>query len=186
MASKTKTRILQESLRLFKERGYNNVSVEDICASLGITRGTFYYHYKSKMAMLESIHSDQRDRSPEKLTALFSDDRLEQLWWLMDDSIKTTEALGSDLHGWLIAVSTTQKTGTFLPTRRTKDIIENVIAAGQRSGQFRNSSDPAVLTAAVYSIIMGVGREWCNLSGGFALRERIHSEVAAMLNVCTD
>ncbi len=185
MAKETKQNILLESLRLFRERGYNNVSVEDICNSLGITRGTFYYHFKTKTAVLESVYIDYRNRSPENLTAMFSDDRWEQLWWLMEDSIRSTEEFGSDLQSWLMATSITEKTGTFRASQRSKELVKNVIAAGQRSGQFGNQSDPSVLTSAIFSIILGIGTEWCNQSGAFSLKERIRKEVIALLEIQT-
>lgn len=185
MAKETKQKILLESLRLFQEQGYNNVSVEDICSSLGITRGTFYYHFKTKTAVLESVYIDYRNRSPENLTAMFSDDRWEQLWWLMEDGIHNTEELGSDLQSWLMANSITEKTGTFRASQRTREIIRSVIAAGQRSGQFGNQSDPSILTSAIFSIILGADTEWCNQSGAFSLKERIQKEVIALLEIHT-
>lgn len=185
MANETRKKILQEGLKLFRERGYSNVTVEDICESLAITRGTFYYHFRTKAAVLESIYVDHRNRSPENLSAMFSDDRWEQMWWLMKDSIRTAEELGCDLQSWLMATSVTEKTCTFHPSQRTRDILKIVITEGQRSGQFGNHSDPEVLTSAIFSIILGISTEWCNQSGEFSLGERIQKEIVALLEVHT-
>ncbi|WP_230948612.1 TetR/AcrR family transcriptional regulator [Burkholderia multivorans] len=40
--------IREESVRLFKERGFNGVSVADIMSSVGLTHGGFYGHFDSK------------------------------------------------------------------------------------------------------------------------------------------
>ena len=44
----TKQKILLESLRLFSQRGYDAVSVEQIAAAVGIKAPSLYKHYKSK------------------------------------------------------------------------------------------------------------------------------------------
>lgn len=51
----TKERILQEALRLFAADGYEAVSVQQIAAALGITKGALYKHYQNKRDIFDSI-----------------------------------------------------------------------------------------------------------------------------------
>lgn len=44
----TKQRILETALRVFRERGYEAASVEDLCHASGVTKGAFFHHFKSK------------------------------------------------------------------------------------------------------------------------------------------
>ncbi|MGF6770519.1 TetR/AcrR family transcriptional repressor of nem operon [Paraburkholderia sp. GAS199] len=48
---KHRSLIQRESVRLFKERGINGVSVAEIMASAGLTHGGFYGHFESKDAL---------------------------------------------------------------------------------------------------------------------------------------
>jgi AcrR family transcriptional regulator len=48
-------RILNESLRLFLERGYHGTSIDDITQAAGLTKGALYWHFKSKGALLREI-----------------------------------------------------------------------------------------------------------------------------------
>lgn len=41
-------RVLQAGLRHFAEQGYAEVSIEDVCRSAGIAKGSFYRHFASK------------------------------------------------------------------------------------------------------------------------------------------
>lgn len=50
----TKEKILNESLKLFSERGYSDVSVSDIAAAVGIKAPSLYKHFKSKQEILDS------------------------------------------------------------------------------------------------------------------------------------
>ncbi|MEP2533086.1 TetR/AcrR family transcriptional regulator [Shimia sp.] len=47
--------IVQTAERLFREVGYAKCSVEMIIQRIGIAKGTFYYYFKSKEAILEAI-----------------------------------------------------------------------------------------------------------------------------------
>jgi AcrR family transcriptional regulator len=44
--------IINTSISLFKEKGYENVTVEDITKTVGIAKGTFYNFYASKADIL--------------------------------------------------------------------------------------------------------------------------------------
>ena len=50
-----KEQILDISLSLFLEKGYDNTSISDILSNLNIARGTLYYHFESKEAIMDEI-----------------------------------------------------------------------------------------------------------------------------------
>ena len=43
------------AVRLFSEKGYGATAVSDIVREVGVAQGTFYYHFKSKEAVLEAV-----------------------------------------------------------------------------------------------------------------------------------
>ena len=51
----TKERIMDVALHMFSERGYEAVSIRDICGEVGIKESTLYYHFKNKMDILDSL-----------------------------------------------------------------------------------------------------------------------------------
>lgn len=59
---KTKQKILLESLRLFSQRGYDAVSVEQIAAAVGIKAPSLYKHYKSKQDIFDAIFEETARR----------------------------------------------------------------------------------------------------------------------------
>lgn len=46
--NKTKRKIFETSMRLFSEKGYEATSIEEITATVGVAKGTLYYHFTSK------------------------------------------------------------------------------------------------------------------------------------------
>src|SRR5215469_16230352 len=47
-------RILKEASRLFRERGFDNVTVGEVMKAAGLTHGAFYAHFGSKQELQEA------------------------------------------------------------------------------------------------------------------------------------
>jgi len=63
----TKMLILSSARTLFAEKGYDNTPVEEICALAGIAKGTFFYHFESKQAIVRYILAMQLKEYAAKL-----------------------------------------------------------------------------------------------------------------------
>jgi len=46
--NKTKRKIFETSMELFARKGYDATSIEEITATVGVAKGTLYYHFSSK------------------------------------------------------------------------------------------------------------------------------------------
>ena len=69
----TVSRILEVSLRLFMEKGYENTSIQDIIDGLGgLTKGAIYHHFKGKddimLAVIDRLYASH-DAGWRKLTS---------------------------------------------------------------------------------------------------------------------
>lgn len=82
----TVNRILDAAMRLFREKGFEHTTIQDIVDQLDVTKGALYHHFKSKedildaaidresaplMKVLEAIRDDARMTGLEKMQALF-------------------------------------------------------------------------------------------------------------------
>lgn len=54
-ASTTRALIVETADRLFYERGFEHTSFADIAEAVGISRGNFYYHFRSKDEILDAV-----------------------------------------------------------------------------------------------------------------------------------
>lgn len=55
MKKNTKLEIIQVSKKLFNERGYNDVSTQNISDAMGISKGNLNYHFKRKEDIIEAV-----------------------------------------------------------------------------------------------------------------------------------
>lgn len=51
----TREKILEAGQQLLLEHGYGGMSVDQVIASAGITKGAFFHHFKSKNALAQSL-----------------------------------------------------------------------------------------------------------------------------------
>ena len=82
--NKTKRKIFETSMRLFAEKGYDATSIEEITATVGVAKGTLYYHFSSKEEIFNflveegvkllknsiAIKTDKLENSLDKLRAI--------------------------------------------------------------------------------------------------------------------
>ncbi len=57
----THERILETARRLFHERGFNDVGINDICREAGVVKGSFYHFFSGKQALLEGVVKSNDD-----------------------------------------------------------------------------------------------------------------------------
>ncbi len=48
---KSRQKILDAAIRLIRMKGYTATSVDDLCAEAGLTKGSFFHHFKDKEAL---------------------------------------------------------------------------------------------------------------------------------------
>jgi AcrR family transcriptional regulator len=56
--SERRVQLLDTAVRLFAEQGYHGTTVGDICDSLGVGKGVFYWYFPSKEALFSELLQD--------------------------------------------------------------------------------------------------------------------------------
>ena len=73
--SQAREKILQAARLLFWERGYEGVSMEDLCSAAGVNKGTLYHFYSNKEEIaLSAVHSNA-----ELTLGVIQDERLKKM-----------------------------------------------------------------------------------------------------------
>lgn len=93
-----KKEIRRRAAALFREKGYDNVTVNEIAAASGISKNTFYYYYENKEELIRSMFDPQNFDMDRLMVELLSySDPYEQILCLMRLTAEYFESLGKEI-----------------------------------------------------------------------------------------
>ena len=68
----TKEALLTAAIGLFQKHGFENITIDDICKEIDVTKTEFYYYYKSKDELISDYFSTDNMLSSEELASILS------------------------------------------------------------------------------------------------------------------
>lgn len=94
-----KNEILDVAERLFSIKGYDKCTVNDILNAVGIAKGTFYYYFKSKEEVLDSIIERLTELIVEKAKVVASSSELSPVMKILNIiiSMRVESEVGNEL-----------------------------------------------------------------------------------------
>ncbi len=66
----TQERIVDASIKLFIEKGYEQTTIQDILDTLNLSKGGLYHHFKSKEEILEAVKQKRAQYATDMLRDL--------------------------------------------------------------------------------------------------------------------
>lgn len=66
-SKETKERIFRAAKRILQKKGYEELSIKNICEEAGVSNGSFYHHFKTKDDLLSYYIEDQPSINPDLL-----------------------------------------------------------------------------------------------------------------------
>lgn len=178
----TRKKILNTAINLFKEKGYENTSILDICKACGITKGTFYYHFPNKdelsFEFYNQLFSDFSDRL---IDILLLSDTKEQLWKIYEYSIDHTIELTPSVLYALIISDIQRGFDLFSPyndplcsnsSGQNIRLQIGIVKKGQLAGQIRQG-DPEMMVRTFISALIGIAIAWSRSDGVFDEKEEL-------------
>lgn len=147
--------LLSSAIQMFKELGYENVTVQMVCDSCHVTKGSFYYHYRFKESLLMEYYRIMcSGELTQVVTAMLGDSSdFERLWRLFNYYIEGSVKLGRDLLKSLLKINLDHNSEIF-PLKRdqiiTRDrefvrIYLEVVRGGQENGSIRQGDAAEML-----------------------------------------
>lgn len=175
MASGIRTRIIETAWRLFHEKGFRDTTINDIIREAEISKGTFYYYFRSKDDMLDTL-SDVFDTEYERIVGEFSEDmssfdKLVELNYRMHTFIN--DNIDYRLLSYLYSTQIIKEhTSSLLDRNRYYfRLLEQIIEDGRMKGEL--TEDLTVSETVNYYIIeeRALVTDWCMNNGSYHLGE---------------
>ena len=154
--NKTKRKIFETSMKLFAEKGYDATSIEDITATVGVAKGTLYYHFNSKEEIFDFLIEEGiklLQNSVDIKTAKYSN-YLDKIKAIILIQIKIVNKYEN-----LINIILTQLWGKEKRNIKCQkliydyiDKIETIVNEGIKLGQIKNE-DAKIIASEIYGLI---------------------------------
>lgn len=165
-AAETKKRIYDSAVELFKRKGFDQTSVDSIIEMAGVSKGTFYVHFESKVAlMLEYVQGLDVDYEnyvfslPEELN-----NRSKLLLLTEKIADKMIDQIGIDLLRIIYEAQITKPihVDAILDyNRKLYGLYKELLAQGVQQGEFKRGIDIHMISNHCVISIRGFVYEWC-------------------------
>ena len=159
----TREKLLSVADSLFREMGYDNVSVQDICNVAGIAKPTFYYYFASKEELLSQYIKPQNIAPYPELRKIFSEKSYwKQLWMLNEYSIKETIKRGRNLTAQTLKmILNTPPASMQFISQDSLSITLPLIEEAQKAGEILNLDPPEKIIEVLWLHSQGTLMYWC-------------------------
>lgn len=162
----TKARLFDAAIELIGEKGFTEVSVDEIVERAGVAKGTVYYHFVGKAELVEALIEDRLQPLAAEFKRAASANA--------DDPAAAIEAI---VHAELAFIRDNSSFGKLLITEMWREdrrwrqtlvrirrdmgaTIGAVIEQGIASGSFRTDIDPEFGASALFGMVATVALDW--------------------------
>ena len=173
--------ILDRAEALFREQGYNQVSMRDIATATGMRQASLYYHFSSKeqlfVAVKERIFEHHQQGLQKSLAGteqeLRSQLQVAAAWFLSQPPIKFLGMMQSDMPS---LSEETQQHLLQVATQSVFDPIQRIFILAQENQQIRSVS-PKLMTGFFLSLVESIHQfqNTCECSDGPMMAEEMIS-----------
>lgn len=186
-SSNNKNIVMATALGLFTERGYDNVSVKDICEAANIPRSSFYLLFADKADimthLLQSVKQNFYQEMPEFIRA---ENDFERIWFLTNSYVKYAELFGLEIIKQYFIMEIKGITQFFRIIEDFSDWLIQLLTNCQHQGIIRNMTDPLILLPMQYNLCKAQLLDWVCKNGSFPLQATMRSTLENFLDVAPE
>lgn len=173
-ALRTKNKILKVALELFSEKGFSNVTVDEIIKESSSSKGAFYNHFKSKHDLFLEKFKELDHYYVEILYPEINklDSNIEKLKSFLSAQMSHIEnELGWDITRTIYEheLNTEHESFFLLPDRPLYRILYEICEDGQAKNEFRDDYSTEELFKLIIRTMRGILYDWSMNNGSYSL-----------------
>jgi len=180
---RTRQEIYRAAMELFLIRGFDSVTIEDICTAADVARGTFFLHFPTKDALLLEYGVE----TTRELEAMLSTHRggaraaLRKILTALAERATRHAAIVQLLARELLARPTALADAT-VQTRDFNYLLTTIVQQGQQEEELRQDADPRLAAAIVTATYFAIVGEWARRGGKFDLAKALQKSLEIVLH----
>ena len=166
-SQETKAKIFSAAKHILQKKGYEGLSIKNICEEAGVSNGSFYHHFKTKDDLLSYYIEEQPSINPDLLDMPENPDEAKQaIIYVYLNYVHYCQKLGVEF----MANYYTPKNQSLNPLIRTERpypivTVHDYMKKCMDAGIFSSHLSLEDMTADIRMIVIGNVFEWCLKSG---------------------
>lgn len=186
-STKFQKSIMDSAIKLFREKGYEAVSVNDICKAANIARSTFYLNFAGKKDIINMILNDVRhDRDDFFGDFVAAPNDFERMWILCNRYLTVAINFGPRLTGALFRLELMGEVDILDTTHKVDEWMIQLTANCQKSGVILSPEPAGVIAPIGVDIAYYSTYEWCKRKGDFNLRQLVRRRAEATFQLAPE
>jgi AcrR family transcriptional regulator len=158
--------IRKTAMELFREKGFDEVTVKDICDAAGVPRRSYYSLFQNKDELILSyfdLNQELYSGSGILNELLLLNDPYSKLLALVRFYITLLEKNGRHFLSQIyrIGVQNGETTLFDIAAAGMKDLSSQLIGECQKDGSIRNMTSPDLLWESLTTFLIGIAYVWC-------------------------
>ena len=180
-------KIADAAVGLFRDRGYETVSVGDICAAAGVARSSFYRAFSCKNDIIRRIfeHTDANSIvSVEELLAAEND--FDRMWIIGDRYISLSRSLGPELSNTFMCMTARGEIDLLALGHSVDSWFIRLTRNCQKTGIIRSKEPAELIGPLMVDMVYHELYVWGMRKGNYPIRARARRVTEALVNLAPE
>ena len=180
-------KIADAAVGLFRDRGYETVSVGDICAAAGVARSSFYRAFSCKNDILRRIfeHTDANSIvSVEELLAAEND--FDRMWIIGDRYISLSRSLGPELSNTFMCMTARGEIDLLALGHSVDSWFIRLTRNCQKTGIIRSREPAELIGPLMVDMVYHELYVWGMRKGNYPIRARARLVTETLVNLAPE
>ena len=180
-------KIADAAVGLFRDRGYETVSVGDICAAAGVARSSFYRAFSCKNDILRRIfeHTDANSIvSVEELLAAEND--FDRMWIIGDRYISLSRSLGPERSNTFMCMTARGEIDLLALGHSVDSWFIRLTRNCQKTGIIRSREPAELIGPLMVDMVYHELYVWGMRKGNYPIRARARRVTEALVDLAPE
>lgn len=184
-AAKTKNRIFETANELIEKKGYNQVTIREICKQAEVAKGTFYHYFSAKEDIILEIYKKVDKYYDELIKKGFSsDDPVQKIIEVVTYKAIYVQKCKIDKVKEVYKAQMEVGNNFFISKQRSSyKILYNIIEKAQANNEFKTNQTAAELTKIIGLSVRGVIYDWCINNGSYDLETYLKKYIKTIIEI---
>ncbi|AKL95936.1 transcriptional regulator TetR family [Clostridium aceticum] len=180
-ALNTQEKIYRTAVELIEKKGFENITVEEICKTSNVSVGSFYNYFKSKNEILDRIFKLADDYFLNVVAAnikgVNTRDKINEFFlYYANYNVERGVDFVKQLYTFKSNLFTTKG-------RHIQAVLQTIIEEGQKKGELSTNMAPEEAVRFLFISVRGIVYDWSLHDGQYDLPEHVTKYVRLLVKV---